>query len=35
VAVAERGTMFDPGPCLYMEKLAVAEDVDEFLVVRS
>jgi fructose-1,6-bisphosphatase II len=27
VAVAERGTMFDPGPCLYMEKLAVAEDV--------
>jgi len=27
VAVAERGTMFDPGPCMYMEKLAVAEDV--------
>ena len=27
VAVAERGTMFDPGPCVYMEKLAVAEDV--------
>lgn len=23
VAVAERGTMFDPGPCVYMEKLAV------------
>jgi fructose-1,6-bisphosphatase II len=27
VAVAERGTMFDPGPCVYMEKLAVAADV--------
>jgi fructose-1,6-bisphosphatase II len=27
VAVAERGTMFDPGPCVYMEKLAVAGDV--------
>jgi fructose-1,6-bisphosphatase II len=26
-AVAERGTMFDPGPCVYMEKLAVAGDV--------
>ena len=23
IAVAERGTMFDPGPCVYMEKLAV------------
>lgn len=22
VAVAERGTMFDPGPCVYMEKIA-------------
>jgi fructose-1,6-bisphosphatase II len=27
VAIAERGTMFDPGPCVYMEKLAVAGDV--------
>jgi fructose-1,6-bisphosphatase II len=26
VAVAERGTMFDPGPCFYMEKIVVAED---------
>ncbi len=25
VALAERGTMFDPGPCVYMEKLAVGE----------
>jgi len=23
IAVSERGTMFDPGPCVYMEKLAV------------
>jgi len=27
IAVAERGTMFNPGPCVYMEKLAVAADV--------
>jgi fructose-1,6-bisphosphatase II len=27
IALAERGTMFDPGPCVYMEKLAVAGDV--------
>jgi fructose-1,6-bisphosphatase II len=27
LALAERGTMFDPGPCVYMEKLAVAEDL--------
>ena len=27
VAVSERGTMFDPGPCVYMEKLAVAGDL--------
>jgi len=27
VAVAERGTMFNPGPIVYMEKLAVAGDV--------
>src|SRR4029450_3351910 len=23
IAVSERGTMFDPGPCFYMEKIAV------------
>ena len=23
IAVSEEGTMFDPGPCVYMEKLAV------------
>ncbi len=27
LALSERGTMFDPGPCVYMEKLAVARDV--------
>ena len=27
VAVAERHTMFDPGPCVYMEKLVVAADL--------
>ena len=26
VALAERGTMFDPGPCVYMEKLACGEE---------
>jgi fructose-1,6-bisphosphatase II len=27
VAVAERHTMFDPGPCVYMEKIACAADL--------
>jgi len=27
VAIAERHTMFDPGPCVYMEKLAIAGDL--------
>ena len=26
IAVAERGAMFDPGPCVYMEKIAVGPD---------
>jgi fructose-1,6-bisphosphatase II len=26
IALSERGTMFDPGPCVYMEKLAVGGD---------
>jgi fructose-1,6-bisphosphatase II len=26
IALAERGTMFDPGPCFYMEKLAVGPE---------
>jgi fructose-1,6-bisphosphatase II len=26
IAVAERGSMFDPGPCVYMEKIAVGPE---------
>lgn len=26
IAVADRGSMFDPGPCVYMEKIAVGPD---------
>jgi fructose-1,6-bisphosphatase II len=26
VALADRGSMFDPGPCVYMEKIATGED---------
>jgi len=26
IAVSERGTMFDPGPCVYMQKLAVGPE---------
>src|SRR5215217_3409677 len=26
IAVSERGTMFNPGPCVYMEKVAVGPD---------
>src|SRR3954471_23083183 len=26
IAVAERGTMFDPGPCVYMDKIAVGPE---------
>src|SRR3982751_5915083 len=26
IAVAPRGTMFDPGPCVYMEKIAVGPE---------
>ncbi len=29
VAASESGTMFDPGPCVYMEKLACGADIDE------
>lgn len=28
IAVAERGTLFDPGACVYMEKLVVPPEVD-------
>lgn len=32
IAVAERGALFDPGPCMYMEKLAVGPAVDPNLI---
>jgi fructose-1,6-bisphosphatase II len=31
LALSERGTMFDPGPVVYMEKLAGAEDIADLL----
>src|SRR5215218_544981 len=36
IALSERGTMFDPGPCVYMEKLAAERkgtDVRDVMVV--
>lgn len=32
IAVAERGGLFDPGPCFYMMKLATPPEVDQFSV---
>jgi fructose-1,6-bisphosphatase II len=31
VAIAEKGAMFDPGPCVYMEKLAGGSDIADLL----
>jgi fructose-1,6-bisphosphatase II len=31
IALAERGTMFDPGPCVYMEKLAGGPEIADVL----
>ena len=31
VALAERGTMFDPGPCVYMEKIVVGEQAADVI----
>jgi fructose-1,6-bisphosphatase II len=31
IALSERGTMFDPGPCVYMEKLAAGERFKDLL----
>jgi fructose-1,6-bisphosphatase II len=31
IALSPRGTMFDPGPCVYMEKMAGAEDIADLL----
>ena len=31
IALSPRGTMFDPGPCVYMEKMAAGSDVADLL----
>ncbi len=31
IALSERGSLFDPGPCFYMEKLAGGEDLGDLL----
>jgi fructose-1,6-bisphosphatase II len=31
IALAERGTMFDPGPCVYMEKMATGPEFADLL----
>ncbi len=31
IALSERGTMFDPGPCVYMEKIAGGPDIADLL----
>jgi fructose-1,6-bisphosphatase II len=31
IALAERGSMFDPGPCVYMEKMAGAAEIGDLL----
>jgi fructose-1,6-bisphosphatase II len=35
IALAERGAMFDPGPCVYMEKLAVGGDVADVVDIEA
>ena len=32
IALAEKGALFDPGPCMYMEKLAVGPSVNPHMV---
>src|SRR5881398_432983 len=31
IAMSERGTMFNPGPCVYMEKMAGSEEIADLL----
>src|SRR4051794_26736362 len=31
IALSEEGTMFDPGPCVYMEKMAGREEIADLL----
>ncbi len=35
IAVSARGTMFDPGPCVYMEKLAVGPEAADVVDIRK
>ncbi|MBV8961065.1 MAG: class II fructose-bisphosphatase [Actinobacteria bacterium] len=35
IAVSERGTMFDPGPCVYMDKLAVGPAAADQVDIRA
>ena len=35
IAMSERGTMFDPGPCVYMEKMAGSEEIADLLGVTA
>ena len=35
VAVADRGTMFDPGPCVYMEKIAAGEEARDVIDIEA
>ncbi|HWO48974.1 MAG TPA: class II fructose-bisphosphatase [Solirubrobacterales bacterium] len=35
IALAERGTMFDPGPCVYMEKLAGGPEITSSLSLNE
>ncbi|CAN5199728.1 class II fructose-bisphosphatase [soil metagenome] len=35
IAVSERGSMFDPGPCMYMEKVAVGPDAAEVIDITA
>ena len=35
VAVADRGTMFDPGPCVYMEKIAAGEEARDVIDLEA
>jgi fructose-1,6-bisphosphatase II len=35
VALSERGTMFDPGPCVYMEKIAAGEEAADVIDIDA
>jgi fructose-1,6-bisphosphatase II len=35
IALAERGTMFDPGPCVYMEKIATGPEAADVINIEA